>query len=266
MRKLTGIFHIVLNIHRITIGEEITLAMGLSLGSDPDVNMSLLPYSQTVVQTRATALQTLLGSRVTDPHPALTKQEQQALNDLSFALISDANEIARQANEVAKGDRVKFETIVNRIGLHPKKSQAKHIRIFEVRPAGKGSVHIILPDEKQFGNPTYIIQHGITTQEGLLPNTWNEKLPLGNAEAFIEGMQSGSILAIRYAVWVIPSHKKTGSTGKTLIAPTSKTAVDTGATPQKMVTLLPTNKQGKIAITYGVNYYHFSDAIYVIVP
>jgi hypothetical protein len=266
MKKLTNIFHVILNLHKMLIGEEITFSLGLNIGSDPQVNMSLLPYSQTVVKQRANAVQTLMGSRVTMAQITLTKQEQKALSDLSFALISDANEIVRQANEIAAGNRVIFETIVNRIGLHPSNPKAKHVRIFEVRPAGKGAVHIILPEEKQFGKPTYVIQKGITTQEGLLP-TWDQILPLGNPEIFVDGLKSGSILCVEYAVLIIPSHKKKApATGGSSATPTAKVAVNTGSTPQKMVTIYPVNKAGKVQITQGVNYYHFSDPIYIIVP
>jgi hypothetical protein len=41
MKKLSGVFHRVLNLHRTTLGKEITLAMGHSTGSDPDVNLKI---------------------------------------------------------------------------------------------------------------------------------------------------------------------------------------------------------------------------------
>ncbi len=266
MQKLSGIFHLVLNLHKMLIGEEITLALGIKIGSDPQVNMTLLPYSQTVVQQRATTVQTLLGNRINLVNPMLTKQEQQAVSDLSFALISDANEISRQANEIAKGNKLTYETIINRIGLHPKGDKAKHVRIFEVRPAGKGAVHIILPDESQFGSTVYIILKGISTQEGLLP-PWDEKIALPHTEIFIDGLKSGSILCVEYAVLIVPAHrKKTPASGGSSATSLEKTAINTGSTPQKMVTIYPVNKAGKVQITQGVNYYHFSDPIFIIVP
>ncbi|MHB8261400.1 MAG: hypothetical protein ACYDCN_15725 [Bacteroidia bacterium] len=266
MKKLSGIFHIALNLHRLTIGEEITFGTGLTLGSDPQVDMTKLPYSQTEMQRRANVLQTLLGNRVTDSHPTLTKQEQKALSDLSFAIIEDAREIVRQANEVAAGNRQLFETIITRIGLHPSKLFAKHVRIFEVRPNGKGGAHVIFPAEEGFKNIIRTIQVGETTAEGILATTWLfDKVPIPAAEVFLNGLQSGKWICIRYAVWVVPPHKKPGTT-TTGGANTQRLAQNIGNTPHKMLTILPTDKHGKIVLTQGVDYYHFSDAIYIIAP
>jgi hypothetical protein len=267
MQKLSGIFHLTLNLHKMLIGDEITLALTLKIGSSTLIDITKLPYSQSVLQTRANAVQTLMGSRVNLVQPTLTKQEQQALSDLSFALTSDANEISRQANEKAAGNKVTYETIITGIGLHPSSPHAKHSRIFEVRPAGKGAIHIILPEEKQFGTPVYLFLKGYTTAEGVLSANFDPIFPLPHTEIFVDGLKSGNILCVEYAALIIPPHKKTTpASGSSSATPLTKTAINTGSTPQKMVTLLPVNKQGKVTITEGVNYFHFSDPIYIIVP
>jgi hypothetical protein len=82
----------------------------------------------------------------------------------------------------------------------------------------------------------------------------------------MSGLPSGAVVALRYAVTIIPSHhKQSPATGTTGGSATQKTLTQTAAL-NKMVTVLPVNKQGKVQLVHGVPFINFSDAIYVVVP
>lgn len=254
MKKTSGYYHLSLNLHKLTIGGECDLIMGLNYATDPDVHN--IPVTQAALQALVAIVRADLGTRVTDPHPTLTKTEQQHVDSMSRGLLGVASDVVRQANNVALGNKVVFETILRRIGFHPSKPKAKHVRIFESKSSGKGMIDIIVPVEKGLGNLTYVFQYGITTAENVLPAKWEDPIPLGSAEFYVSGLPSG-IVAVHYAVLVIPSHKKTVSG-----TPTEKSMI---AALDKMITMLPVNSKGKIVIMHGLPFYYFSDTIYVTV-
>jgi len=113
-----------------------------------------------------------------------------------------------------------------------------------------------------WGILTYIFQYGITTAFNVLPTVWQQSIPLSTSELFISGLPVGAVLAIQYAVIIVPSHKKT--TAATGGLPTARTATQVSAL-NKMTTVLPVNKKGKVQLVHGVSFYHFSDAIYKVV-
>ena len=82
----------------------------------------------------------------------------------------------------------------------------------------------------------------------------------------MSGLPSGAVVALRYAVTIVPSHrKKPANTGTTGGTSTQKTVTQAAAL-NKMVSVLPVNKQGKVQLVHGVPYVYFSDAVYIVVP
>jgi hypothetical protein len=259
MKKTSGYFHIVLALAKMSIANLINLAFGLIYDTDPDYTVH--SYTQAQLRALATTVQNELGSRVTDPHPTLTHQEQIDVLALTQAILAIKSEVTVAANKKAQGNRATFEIVVNRIGLHPAKAHATHVRIFEEKVAGKGMLEFIGPIEKGLGMPTYTFEYGIAPSFGVLPTVWQPQIALHSSELYMTGLPSGSVVALRYAVTIIPSHhKKTASTG----AATQKTVTQTAAL-NKMVRLLPVNKQGNVQLVHGVAYTHFSDAVYIVV-
>jgi hypothetical protein len=191
----------------------------------------------------------------------LTKTEEQHVDALSRAILSVKSDVERQANGFALGNRVIFENIVIRLGFHPEHPHAKHSRIFESRSVGKGMLHFIVPAEDELGKPTYTFEYGIATAEDVSSVHWQPVISLGNTELFISGLPSATIIAIHYAVTVIPSRKR-----KTVVSGAGdvKTAAPV-STANKMITILPINNSKKVQIAHGVNYNHFSDVIFVVV-
>jgi hypothetical protein len=249
MKKLMNYFHLVLNMGRMTISELVSFAFGIKLNGDPDAISP--PYSQTQVQTLASAVQTDLGSRITDPHPTLTAQEQQHVDSLSRAMIADKNYVEQVANDKAKGDRAVFDEIAKRIGFITQKVRQKHQRVFESLSAEKGSFHVRVPSEGKRG-VTYIYEYGITPTQGVLPAAWQKYIPLSVTELIITGLPSGTNIGIHYAVMMNPSHTK-----KTV----PKTIPD-----EKVATAPPVTKTGKVSIVHGSTFLHFSDVIYILIP
>jgi hypothetical protein len=260
MKRTSGYFHISLNLQHYTISEECDLAMGLDYANDPQIVN--VPVSQSALHALASAVRNDLGSRATDPHPALTATEEQDVDKLSRAILGVKSDVERQANSFALGNRAIFENIIRRIGFHPESPHAKHSRVFESRTPAKGMIHIIVPVEEELGKPTYTFEYGIATAENVLPANWDNTISLGNTELFISALPSGSVVAIHYAVTIIPSRKR-----KSALSGTAEAKADTIATSSnKMVTIFPVNKSSKVQIVHGATYYHFSDVIYVIVP
>lgn len=258
MKKTSGYFHLALNLHLLTISEECDLVMGLNYATDPQI--ANVPVTQAALQALATTVRNDLGARATTPHPALTATEQQDVDKLTRGLLGATSDIVRQANNFALGNRVIFNNILTRIGLHPQQQKTTHSRIFESKSPSKGMIEIIVPSEgkKGLGSPTYLFEFGIVTAEGLIP-TWQPIVPLSVAELYLSGIISGSIVAVRYAVLLVPPHKKTSTStavAKTLAKP---------STPNKMLTILPVNTKGKVVLVYGTAFYTFSDVIYVTV-
>jgi len=260
MKKTSGYFHISLNLQNYTIGEECDLAMGFNYDTDPEVTG--VPVTQAALQALASAVRTDMSDRLTDPHPALTATEQQDVDALSRAILGVKSDVERQANGFALGNRVIFENIIRRIGFHPENPHAKHSRVFESRTPAKGMIHIIVPVEEGLGKPTYTFEYGIAIAENVLPANWETAISLGNTELFISALPSGSVVAIHYAVTVIPSRLR-----KSIASATPDNKTDTQpSTSNKMVTVFPVNKSCKVQIVHGFSYYNFSDVIYVIVP
>lgn len=259
MKKLVGYFHIVLNLIKMSIADEVTLAStGLNYTTDPDyTNPSI---TQTQLQGMAATVQTDLGTRLTSPNPHLTASEQKDVDALSRAVMTVRAEVEIVANRVAQGDRAVFETIVRRIGFHPAKVHAKHMRIVAFMPGEKGSFHFIVPGESK--KVIYIYQVGVTAAEGTAPTQW-QTVPLDRAELLMTGFTSGTIIGLHYAVQQSPSPRKAKTPGAT---DTSKIAIGKTTTPSGVLTILPVNKQGKVVITQGVNYWHFSNIMYFRIP
>jgi hypothetical protein len=256
----------MLGLTKMSIASEVNLALGLDYDADPDyINPSV---TQAAIRTLAQAVQTDLGARLTDPKPELTATQKQDVDALSRAIITVKSEVEIVANKKALGNRNVFDAIVHRIGFNPAKPHSAHVRVFETKTAGKGMIEITGSVEKALGNATYIFRYGITTAFNVLPAVWEPQIPLGNADVFINGLPSASIVAAQYAVVIIPSNKKTGGgtgsgTGGTLAS--QKTAAQTKALT-KSTTILPVNSKGKVQLTHGTVFYNFSDVIYIVVP
>jgi hypothetical protein len=259
MKKTSGYFHLALNLHLMNIGEECDLIMGLDYATNTQIVN--VPLSQSALQALATTVRGDLGSRVTDPHPTLTKLEQQHVDAMTRALLGVTSDIVRQANNIALGNRTVFETLLRGIGLHPAQLKAKHPRIFATKSTAKGTIEVLVPVEKGLGKPIYYYEYGITTAEHVLPATWEKPIPLPVTEFFLSGIPSGSIVAVHYAVLVVPPHRAKTST----TAASSSKSILPPATPNKMVTVLPVNAKGKISLVHRTAFFTFSDVIYVIV-
>ncbi|MHB8259224.1 MAG: hypothetical protein ACYDCN_06135 [Bacteroidia bacterium] len=259
MKKTSGYFHIVLALGKMSIADLINLALALVYDTDPDYTVH--KYTQAQLQAMALAVQTLLGNRLTDPHPTLTKQEQIAVDVLSRAILTVASQVTEAANEKAQGNRALFDIVVKRIGFNSAKAHGKHMRIWEITRVGKGLFHVIAPIEKGMGKPTYIFELAIASDIGAPVTTWTVRVELGNPEFYISGLPLKAVIAAHYAVTIIPSHKKKAATTG---ANTQRTVTQTAGL-NKMITILPVNAHGKVLLTWGVPFIVFSDAIYIVV-
>lgn len=92
MKKLVGYFHIVLMLDRISLDEEVTLALGLKLANDPDATNP--PFTQAQLQALAATVQTDLGGHPTGRTPTLTAQQQQHVDALTRAIVADKGYVA----------------------------------------------------------------------------------------------------------------------------------------------------------------------------
>jgi len=259
MKKLMGYFHIVLNLVKMSIADEVTLAAtGLNYATDPDYTNPSITQAQ--LQAMAATVQTDLGSRLTAPNPHLTASEQQDVNALSRAIMTIRSEVEVAANKKAQGNRAVFESIVRRIGFHPSKVPSRHVRIVAFLPCEKNSFHFIVPSESK--KVIYIYQLGVTTAEGTPPTVW-QTIPLDRAELLMTGFTSGTIIGLHYAVQLSPSPRKAKTSAA---ADASKMAASKTTTPSGVLTILPVNKQGKVTLTQGVNYLHYSNIMYFRIP
>jgi hypothetical protein len=109
----------------------------------------------------------------------------------------------------------------------------------------------------------YIYEFGFTTAENIMPANWLPVIPLDLAELIMIGFKSGDIIAMHYAVQKSPSRKKP----KTAVtANTVKTDVDKTIKPSGVLNILPVNNKGKVVLTYGATYWHFSNVMYFRIP
>lgn len=246
MKKFIRHFLISLSLAKMTIAEEVAFAFGIKLNNDPDATSP--PYTQAQLQALATTVQTDVGARLTDPHPDLTAQEQLDVDDLSSAIYDVKNYVESVANKKAKGDKAIFDLIVKRIGFTPKKTGQGHPRGFEALPAEKGSFHVRVKAAK--GRVTYVFEYGITTAEDVLPPAWEKPIALPVTELIVNGIPSGSIIAVRYTAILPPSHTK-------------KTNAKSSKTVMLNATILVTNKSKKVTVTHSVAMYNFSDILYI---
>jgi hypothetical protein len=261
MKKLVGYFHIVLNFVKMTINDEMGLAMGIKTLGDPDV--TFVSYTDVQLKALAQTVMTDLAGKLTDPHPTLTAIEQGDVNALSVAIMAVKGDVERQANAKAKGNRAIFDTIVNRIGFHSGKPHGKHIRIAEFLPSEKGSFHFRTPAEGKQGEHVIVVfQYGATLAENVIPSVWEQLVPLPYTELIVSGIPSGTIIALWYAVQL---SSLTGKRGKKPISSTAATEKEI-TTPSSVSMRLPVNKQGKISLVYHTNYLHFSDVMYYRIP
>ena len=145
MKKLVGYFRIVLNLDRITIDEEVTLALGIKLANDPDATNP--PFTQAQLQALATTVQTDLGGHPTGRTPTLTAQQQQHVNALTRALVADKGYVEMVANAKAQGVRAVFDEVITRIGFAGKKLPTTHPRVFESLASAPQSFHVRVPAE-----------------------------------------------------------------------------------------------------------------------
>jgi hypothetical protein len=261
MKKLIAYFHITLNLIKMTIAEEVTLAIsGLLYASDPVyTNPSI---TQAALRALATTVQNDLGSRINLPNPSLTVTEQQHVDALSRAIITVKSEVEVAANKFAQGNLTMFETVAIRIGLHPSKAHSKHVRIVAFLPSEKGCFHFEVPGEGR--ECTYIYQFGSTLTEGTPPSaTTMQTVPLDRAELIMTGFASGTIIGLHYAVQKTPSAQKP----KTSAAmSTAKIAIGKTIVPSGVLTILPVNAKHKVTMIQGVSYWHFSNFMYYRIP
>jgi hypothetical protein len=261
MKKLIAYFHITLNLIKMTIAEEVTLAIsGLLYASDPVYTSPSITQAQ--LRALATTVQNDLGSRINMPNPGLTVTEQQHVDALSRAVMTVKSEVEIAANKYAQGNLAMFETVVMRIGLHPSKAHSKHVRIVAFLPSEKGCFHFEVPGEGR--DCTYIYQFGPTLTEGTPPAaTSMQTVPLDRAELIMTGYVSGTIIGLHYAVQKTPSAVKP----KTPVAMnTAKLAAAKIIIPSGVLTILPVNTKHKVTMIQGVSYWHFSSFMYYRIP
>ncbi|MHB8260302.1 MAG: hypothetical protein ACYDCN_07215 [Bacteroidia bacterium] len=258
MKKLISYFNITLNLVKMSIADEVNLALALVFDTDPDYTVHL--YTQAQLRALATTVQTELGNRITLPNPTLTHQEQLDVNALSVALNAVKFGVVIAANKKAQGNRAMFETVASRIGFHSSKAHAKHTRVVEFKHSEKGFFDFIVPSEGH--GVTYIYMVGITPTMDVLALNF-QQVPLDHAELIMGGYASGTIICVKYAVQKSPAHKKATTT--TAMNTQRKAVAGTNA-PSGVLTILPENSKGQVVLMQGVNYWHFSNAFYFRVP
>jgi hypothetical protein len=254
MKILVSYFHIVLNFGKMTVNELLNLAYGIKTTGDSVV--TTVTFTDVQIKALAATVQAEIGNRGNDPHPTLTKQEQKDVDALARAIVAVKGDVEKAANANAMGIRVNFEIIATRTGFATKAPHKKHQRVFESKPAEKGSIHFSVPSEGK--SITYIYQYGLTAAEGTPPVTWSERIPLTTTELIVAGLKSGNIVGFRYAAIMHPKHTK--KTSSRLAPP------DTNHAVSKVLIIPPVNNKGKVIYTHGADYMHFSDIIYIIVP
>lgn len=253
MKKLLNYFHIVLHFSKMTIADLISMAFGIKTMGDPDI--TIVSHSDPEIQTQASKVQSEIGERANDPHPSLTKVEQKDVDILARMVVDVKGDVERQANAKAAGNRAIFEAIVRRVGFLPRAISKRFQRVFESKKAEKGSFHVAVPSEGK--NTTYVFKYGVTTDVNVIPQKWEDPVPIPVTELIVNGFKSGTIVAVCYAAVAHPKKSK-----KSGIAPPVPDAISAVG---KVVSSLPTNKAGKITIAYGVEFLHFSDPIYIVI-
>jgi hypothetical protein len=261
MKKTIAYFHLTLNLIKMTIAEEVTLAIsGLLYASDPVYTSPSI--TQAVLRALATTVQNDLGSRINLPNPNLTVTEQQHVDALSRGIMTVKSEVEVAANKYAQGNLAMFETVALRIGLHPSKAHSKHVRIVAFLPSEKGCFHFEVPAEGK--KSTYIYQFGPTLTEGTPPTaTTMQTVPLDRTDLIMTGYASGTIIGLHYAVQQTPSTKKPVTP---IAISTAKIAVAKTVIPSGVLTILPVNAKNKVTMAQGVNYWHFSNFMYYRIP
>ena len=261
MKKTIAYFHLTLNLIKMTIAEEVTLAIsGLIYATDPVYTSPSI--TQVAIRALATTVQNDLGSRINLPNPSLTVTEQQHVDALSRAIMTVKAEVEIAANKYAQGNLAMFETVALRIGLHPSKKHSKHVRIVAFLPSEKGCFHFEVPGEGK--KSTYIYQFGTTPTEGTPPTAAAmQTVPLDRTDLIMTGYASGTIIGLHYAVQQTPSTKKPVTP---IAISTAKIAVGKTVVPSGVLTILPVNAKNKVTLAQGVNYWHFSNFMYFRIP
>jgi hypothetical protein len=254
MKKLVNFFHIVLYFGKMTISELVSFAFGIKTTGDPDVTSP--SYTDAQIQALANTVQSEIGSRSSDPRPSLTKQEQQDVDTFCRAIMAVKSDVEKVANLKAQGNRAIFEKIVRRTGFVPKDPAKKHQRVFESKPAEKGSFHVCVPSEGTGSN--YVYQYGLTSAIDVPPTQWQDSISLSTTELIVNGLKSGTIVGVHYAAIDHPKHTK--KTTNKLAEP------DTNRAASKVLNTHAVNNKGKIVYTHGTDLLHYSDIIYIVIP
>jgi hypothetical protein len=250
MKKLVSYFRIVLNLHKITIGQLINQANGIRVTTDTDVTAP--SYNDAALQAQGVVVQGIIGDRVTDPKPLLTHAEQIEVNKLSRMIVAVSGDVEKVANDVAQGDRDKFEVIVRRTGFLPKGEAHRHQRVFETVPSERGTFHGRVPGEGD--HVVYVFEYGITSAIDVAPPRWEPQIPIPTTDIIVSGLPSGSIVGLRYAAVLPPKGK--GSHG-VVNAPEYATS--------KALNQPSISDTGKIVHSHGSSFLHFSDTIYFVI-
>jgi hypothetical protein len=241
MKNVVSSFHIVLNLGKKTVSELISLAYEIKTTGDADVTTHR--YTDAELQAQAAIVQGMIGTRGSDPHPALTKAEQTEVNKLSGMIIAVKGDVEFWGNKVANGNRAIFDTIAHRTGFVPQDTHAHQQRIFEFLPSDNGSFHCRVHSEGV--SITYVYQYGITPAKDVLPAIWSDRIALSLVELIVGGFKSGDIVGVRYAA-VMHGHEP--------------------IVHNRVLNYPPVNSKGKVSLTNGVDFLHFSDVIYVAIP
>ena len=254
MKKLLSYFHIVLNLNRLTISEEISLAYDFN--TTGNTQLPNMPHSDSDLQAQAQIVQNEIGTRASDPHPALTKQEQKDVDKLSRMIVANTLYIETVSNDLAQGDRVTFEGFVRDTGLTPKAPAKKYQKVAESVPSEAGSFHFRVPAEGKSGM-TYYFEYGIVAHKGVMPTQaqLEKAIAMPVTEVIVNGFYRDCWVAIHYTAIKHPKHtKKTASKIK---------EPDSNRAASKVLTIPTINTKGKIVITHRSPYLQFSDWIYI---
>lgn len=156
-KKTTGYFHIVFGFTKMHINTEVNLALGITYANDPDYTKPSI--KQKTLFALAQAVQTSLGKLIALPHPRLNAEQKQNANALSRALHTVKSEVEFIANKKALGNRLVFDSIINRIGFNNTQPHASHIRIYETKAVGGGIIEIWTPGAQGMGKIKYVFKH-----------------------------------------------------------------------------------------------------------
>lgn len=260
MKRLVSYFHLLLPLHKMSIAEIVTFALGLKFDSDPDVTSP--PFTEAQLQALANKVLKNISKKVTKPGAKLTAQQQNNVDALSRALVSLKYEVERAANEKAKGSRALFETIARRIGFLPKGPSKNHGRIFETLYEGKGAFHVRVPVEGSGRRTTYVYQYGITTKEDVLPAVWQPAISIPYTDLVVKNIPSGSIIALHYAAVLIEPKPRKGNRKRKQ----DKTDAGKSGSRSRGVNILPTNESGFVTLEHGIDFMRYSEVIYIVIP